>query len=82
MRPWGVSAAGQKKGIFGLRRAKAGQYHLPDETLAEFASRDLLRIEAAGVRGIDRCYEPASRGIRDGDSPAGREIREALITTS
>jgi RNA polymerase sigma-70 factor, ECF subfamily len=27
MRPWGVSAAGQKKGIFGLQRAKAGQQH-------------------------------------------------------
>jgi hypothetical protein len=25
MRPWGVSAAGQKKGIFGLQRAKGGQ---------------------------------------------------------
>jgi hypothetical protein len=25
MSPWGVSAAGQKKGIFGLQRAKAGQ---------------------------------------------------------
>jgi hypothetical protein len=79
MRPWGVSAAGQKKGIFGLPRAKAGQYHLPDETLAEFGSRDRLRIEASGVRGS---IDAASCGIRDGDSPAGREIREAPITTS
>src|SRR5947208_9475484 len=37
MRPWGVSAAGQKKGIFGLQRAKAGQRHVPDETVAEFS---------------------------------------------
>src|SRR2546430_15405027 len=37
MRPWAVSAAGQKKGIFGLQRAKAGQQHVPDETVAEFS---------------------------------------------
>ena len=37
MRPWGVSAAGQKKGIFGLQRAKAGQQHAPDQTVAELS---------------------------------------------
>jgi len=50
--------------------------------LRSFRSRNLLRIEAADVSGIDRCYEPAGCGIRGGGCPAEREIRQALITTS
>jgi hypothetical protein len=48
-----MSAAGQKKGIFGRVRAKAGQRHLAG----------VFGINAASVSGIDRCYEPA--GILD-----------------
>jgi RNA polymerase sigma-70 factor (ECF subfamily) len=33
-----------------------------------FGQRNVLRIEAARVSGIDRCYEPAGCAIRDSDS--------------
>jgi hypothetical protein len=78
-----VSAARQKKGIFGLHRAKAGQQHVPHETVAELSFAKFFAYRSRRCQGIDRCHEPAGCGIRGGDSPAGREIREeAPITTS
>jgi RNA polymerase sigma-70 factor, ECF subfamily len=53
-----VSGAGQKRGIFGLDRAKAGRcdparWHFHDISLTKS-----FGIDAAGVSGTDRCYEP------------------------
>jgi hypothetical protein len=45
----GMSAAGQKKGIFGRVRAKAGQERCGN----------LFGFDGAGACGTDRCYEPA-----------------------
>jgi hypothetical protein len=58
-----VSAAGQKKGIFGRQRAKAGRGILPNAHFQGEHFQDVLItkafwIDAAGVSGSDRCYEP------------------------
>jgi hypothetical protein len=54
-----VSAAGQKKGIFGRVRAKAGQRCGPGAQSATIRPRNCSGIRAAGVSRTERCYEPA-----------------------
>jgi hypothetical protein len=50
MRPCGVSAAGQKKGIFGLDRAKAGQRHVHFDTLRRLiVSVSMRRVSAEPI---------------------------------
>ena len=55
-RPRRVSAARQKKGIFGLHRAKAGQS--PAASSGSFGRVSPAAIEPPGASGTDRCYEP------------------------
>lgn len=81
-----MSAAGQKKGIFGLDRAKAGQrWAVPGAQHAGMDVRNVMpsvrrvRAEPIGVmslRGAD--FVVAIPGMRGADS--GRH--EALITIS
>jgi hypothetical protein len=57
MRTCDVTATRQKKGIFGLQPAKAG--HRFDGEPRHSVVAKSFRNHAAGVSGIDRCYEPA-----------------------
>jgi hypothetical protein len=57
MRAAGMSATGQKKGIFGRVRAKAGQERCGN----------LFGINGAGACGTDRCYEPVNAYSEDLD---------------
>jgi hypothetical protein len=59
MRPCRVSAAGQKKGIFGLHRAKAGQKALSGRAPGRPRRGKSTGIHAARVSETERCYEPA-----------------------
>jgi hypothetical protein len=83
MRPWGVSAAGQKKGIFGLRRAKAGQRHAPGETVAgrSFARSFCLPKPQVSPGLIDVMSLPIAVFLV-AILRAGREMQEVPITTS
>jgi hypothetical protein len=56
-RTQGVSAAGQKMGIFAAEPAKAGRLvaHRDGE-------RAETNAESAGASAAERCYEPAGRG--------------------
>jgi hypothetical protein len=85
MRPHGVSAAGQKKGIFGRVRAKAGQKHRGDELFDTLRSLNRFGIIAAGVSRTERCYEPSN--AKSGAAIAGPGATMAIppettITTS
>jgi hypothetical protein len=85
MRPHGVSAAGQKKGIFGRVRAKTGRQHCAGEHLGAVRSRSLFGIKAAGVSAAERCYEPADTQFVVAIPKPGATVAtplEALITTS
>src|SRR5260370_21652403 len=86
MRPYGVSAAGQKEGIFGRVQAKAGQPscrgHFPS-----ICSRNLFGINAAGASGSDRCYEPCRcrvchRHSGAGGAKIGRRVDHDLVIES
>ena len=57
-RPRGVSAAGQKKGIFGQYRAKTGQRPRGRERF-RIAASPWYRCDRVPAR-TDRCYEPDS----------------------
>jgi hypothetical protein len=63
MRTHCVSAAGQKKGIFGRVRAKAGQCTPLAELLQTFRSRILFGINAADVSRTNQCYERANADV-------------------
>jgi hypothetical protein len=63
MRTHGVSAAGQKKGIFGRVRAKAGQRPPLADLLQTFRSRILFGINAADASRTDQCYEPTNADV-------------------
>jgi hypothetical protein len=73
-----VSAARQKKGIFGRVRAKTGQQHF---SAAHFEIA-VFEINAAGASRSERCYEPepASFMIAGYGDPLG--FPTASITTS
>jgi hypothetical protein len=58
-KPRGVSAAGQKKGIFGLHRAKAGQRHNAGRAAPDVSVSGSLGLDAADVSRTDQCYELA-----------------------
>jgi hypothetical protein len=85
MRPRGVSAAGQKKGIFGRVRAKTGQQHCAGEHFGTVRSRSLFGIKAAGVSAVERCYELAGTqfvvAIPKPSATVSTPL-EAFITTS
>jgi hypothetical protein len=59
MSPPGVSAAGQKKGIFGLHRAKTGQHRIAGRAALDVSAAGSFEIDAAGASRTDQCYEPA-----------------------
>jgi hypothetical protein len=52
-----VSAAGQKKGIFGRVRAKAGQRCAAGRNPLQ-SVREFFWNQGAGVSRTERCYEP------------------------
>src|SRR5260370_36517252 len=86
MRPYGVSAAGQKEGIFGQAQEKAGQPscrgHFPS-----MCPRNLFGINAEGASGSDRCYEPCRcrvchRHSGAGGAKIGRRVDHDLVIES
>jgi hypothetical protein len=95
MSPRCVSTAGQKKGIFGQDRAKAGQRRrtvgrFPPHFLSDFSfafpgsfPRRFPEAEAAGAGRRNRCYEPARMGLAVSIPRWSRSImlQGSLITT-
>jgi hypothetical protein len=83
-----VSAAGQKKGIFRLQRAKAGQERLAGRALPRHRGHEIFSTQrAAGVSGTDRCYEPAGTQFvaaipKAGAAIAGSDDHEFVINGS
>jgi hypothetical protein len=55
MRPHGVSAAGQKKGIFGRSGGKLGIAEVPGGRVGQ---SPFFCLTAADACGADRCYGP------------------------
>jgi hypothetical protein len=78
MRPHRVTAAGQKKGIFGRVRAKAGQSHCSKR----FVRQNFFGINVAGASRSDQCYEPCGAEFAIAIAGAEREDLKDLITTS
>ena len=77
-----MSAAGQKKGIFGRVGQKQGSCARAAPALFRpLAGGIFFGINAAGVRRADQCYEPAE--AKFGFAIQGRlRDAEAMVTTS
>lgn len=58
-----MSATGQKKGIFGLHRAKTGQ-SLRQASYSFLFCRDFQGVQAPGASATDQCYEPEAEEKR------------------